>query len=319
MNEEFCPECGAKITGRTGFCSECGAATTSFKNQMEETKEIKRIGNLQKWYHKPDKSHLMSLIYSAFLPFSGNLYLRENIINLVLTILSILFILGNIIGLLTVSDFYLHYPHLILIYIIWWIISMVSLIYFIFKYNRRDIYYKKNDEKFSSETQLPNLFNKEYIKYIPFVITILFLIVNTGVMFSDSPKTFETSDFTIQYPHEYSSDGKMTFNDYSNRYQCTIESKTGNDNINIIKFQAYQSINDYVDEVSHVRYYDGSGYDNINKGTINIDDTEAHVIQEKDSKQTNVMFIKNDQLYQLIFNGNSQKDMDAMINSIKFK
>lgn len=25
MSEEFCQECGAKITGKTGFCSECGA------------------------------------------------------------------------------------------------------------------------------------------------------------------------------------------------------------------------------------------------------------------------------------------------------
>ena len=46
MSEEFCPECGAKITGKTGFCSECGAVTTSLNNQIKESKEIERIGNI---------------------------------------------------------------------------------------------------------------------------------------------------------------------------------------------------------------------------------------------------------------------------------
>ena len=76
MSEEYCPECGAKITGKTGFCSECGAVTTSLNNQIEETKKIERIENIQKWYHKPDKSHMMALIYSILLPFSGTLVQR---------------------------------------------------------------------------------------------------------------------------------------------------------------------------------------------------------------------------------------------------
>ena len=166
MSEEFCPECGAKITGKTGFCSECGAVTTSLNNQIKETEEIQRIGNIQKWYHKPDKNHKNALIYSAFLPFSGNLYLRENIINLVLTVLSVLFFLGNIIGLLTISDFYYRHEYLTIIYAFWWIISMVSLIYFIVQYNKLDAYFKKDDEKYSRESELPNLFNKTYINFI---------------------------------------------------------------------------------------------------------------------------------------------------------
>ena len=41
MADEFCPECGAKITGKTGFCSECGAVTTSLQNNIDEAKKAK--------------------------------------------------------------------------------------------------------------------------------------------------------------------------------------------------------------------------------------------------------------------------------------
>ena len=318
MSEEFCPECGAKITGKTGFCSECGAVTTSLNNQIKETKEIERIGNIQKWYHKPDKSHKMALIYSIFLPFSGNLYLRENIINLILTILSILLILGNIIGLLTISDFYYRNPFLISIYVIWWIISIVSLFYLIVKYNKFNVYYKKDDEKYSNESQLPNLFNKEYIKYIPFILIILFLVVNMGVMFNDSPKTFDSSDFSFQYPHEYISMGTWTYNQYADEYQGVVGEYPNT--IEIRMFPAYYSIKEYVNEVLHFEYpYGDGGYDNINKGTTHIDDTKAYMIQHKDLDWTDVMFVRDGNLYQIIFNGDSQNDMNTILNSFKFK
>lgn len=317
MSEEFCPECGAKITGKTGFCSECGAVTTSLNNQIKESKEIERIGNIQKWYHKPDKSHMMALIYSILLPFSGNLYLRENIINLVLTVISIIFIFANIIGVLTVSDFYYRNGHLFIVYAIWWIISILSLLYFIVQYNKRDIYFKKDDEKYSQETQLPNLFNKEYLKYIPFVIVILFLIVNMGVMFSDSPKTFDAGDFSFNYPHDYTSRGTLTYNQYASEYQGSVGDYPNT--IDIRMFPASYSIKEYVDEVYHFRYSDGSGHDNINKGKTNVDDSQAYIIQDKDKEWTNVMFVRDGNLYQIIFNGDSQNDMDTIIDSFKFK
>lgn len=317
MSEEYCPECGAKITGKTGFCSECGAVTTSLNNQIEETKEIERIENIQKWYHKPDKSHMMALIYSILLPFSGNLYLRENIINLVLTIVSILFIFANIIGLITISDFYYRNGYVFIIYTIWWIISIGSLTFFIIQYNKRDIYFKKDDEKYSQESQLPNIFNKKYMKYVPFVIILLFLIVNMGVMFGDSPKTFDAGDFSFNYPHKYTSMGIWKYNQYANEHQGAVGSYPNE--ITIRMFPASSSIKEYVDEVYHFRYSDGSGHDNINKGTTNVDDSKAYVIQDKDSKWTNVMFVRDGNLYQIIFNGDSQNDMDTIINSFKFK
>ena len=317
MSEEFCPECGAKITGKTGFCSECGAVTTSLNNQIKETKEIERIGNIQKWYHKPDKSHMMAIICSICLPFSGNLYLRENIINLVLTIVSILFIFANIIGLLSVSDFYYRNGYIFIIYAIWWIISLISLIYIIFQYNKRSIYFKKDDDKYSHESQLPNLFNKEYMKYIPFVIVILFLIVNMGVMFSDSPKTFDAGDFSFKYPHNYTSTGTWTYNQYASEYQGSVGDYPNE--IHIKMFPASYSIKEYVDEVYHFRYSDGSGHDNINKGKTNVDESQAYMIQDKDLKWTNVMFVRDGNLYQIIFNGDSQNYMDTIIHTFNFK
>lgn len=159
MSDEYCPECGAKITGKTGFCSECGAVTTSLNNQIEETKKIEKIEKIEKirkkYYHKPDKSHKMALIFSIFLPFFGNLYLRENIINLVATIVSILFIFANIIGLLTISDFYYHYNYFpVCIYVILWIVSMFTLTIFIIEYNNHEVYYKKDDDKYSRRIQI---------------------------------------------------------------------------------------------------------------------------------------------------------------------
>ena len=41
MSDEYCPECGAKITGNTGFCSECGAVTTSLQNSIDEAEKAK--------------------------------------------------------------------------------------------------------------------------------------------------------------------------------------------------------------------------------------------------------------------------------------
>ena len=288
----------------------------SNRRNKKKIEKIEKIENTRKnYYHKPDKSHKMALIFSIFLPFFGNLYLRENIINLFATIVSILIIIANIIGLLTISDFYYRYDYYtVYIYVLWWILSMILLIIFIIGYNKHEVYYKKDDDKYSRESQLQNLFNKQYIKYIPFIICILFLIVNIGVMFSDSPKTFDTSDFTFQYPHEYKSDGKWEYN------SGWIQAKNYGNSIEIKRFYASESISDYADELLHVRYADGSGHiDNIDKGKINVDGTEAYVIQGKDTKWTNVMFVRDGQLYQLIFEGDSQKDMDTIINSFKFK
>lgn len=48
MADEFCPECGAKITGKTGFCSECGAVTTSLQNSINEAKKTEIVAKKRK-------------------------------------------------------------------------------------------------------------------------------------------------------------------------------------------------------------------------------------------------------------------------------
>lgn len=54
MEDEFCPECGAKITGNTGFCSECGAVTTSLENKIKEAERIEREEKEKKAKHKKE-------------------------------------------------------------------------------------------------------------------------------------------------------------------------------------------------------------------------------------------------------------------------
>ena len=322
-SSKFCPKCGAKITGKTGFYSECGAVTTSLNNEIEETNEIikekKKIADLQRWYHKPDKDHKMAILYSIFLPFSGNFYLRENIINLLLTILSILFILGNIIGLLTIDDFYYRHSYLILIYSLLWIVSIFSLILIISNYKRGEVYFKKDEEKYSKESQLPNFFTKAYIKYIPFILVILFLIVNMGVTFSDSPKTFDTPDFSFNYPHEYISDGTWNYNPNLDEYSGSV--RTGGSGIEIRKYPAYGPITSYVDDAVNIKDNSGNIFWHYNtyKGKTKVDNTEAYLVQDYNSSGTLVIFIKDKQVYYLHFKGKSQKDMNTILNSFKFK
>ena len=55
------------------------------------------------------------------------------------------------------------------------------------------------------------------------------------------------------------------------------------------------------------------------KGKTKVDGLDAYVIQVKDLKWTNVMFIKDGELYQLCFKEDGQKHMDEVINSFKFK
>ena len=291
----------------TGFYSQNEGVSTKLTNYME---------NIQNWYHKPDKSHIMALIYSILLPFSGNLYLRENIINLVFTVISILFIFGNIIGLLTTSDFYYRNEYLISIYVVWWIISMAFSVLFIVQYNNNESYFEKEKDNYSKKSQLPNSFNNNYIKYIPFVMVILFLIVSMEVMLDDSPKTFDTNEFSFQYPHEYQYNGEWLYNSYDNSYYCQVQY----DSISVTKFEATKSIDGYVDDLLlQVEYPDGSGQDNVVKGKTKVDGLDAYVIQVKDLKWTNVMFIKDGELYQLCFKEDGQKHMDEVINSFKFK
>ncbi len=92
------------------------------------------------------------------------------------------------------------------------------------------------------------------------------------------------------------------------------------DSISVTKFEATKSIDGYVDDLLlQVEYPDGSGQDNVVKGKTKVDGLDAYVIQVKDLKWTNVMFIKDGELYQLCFKEDGQKHMDEVINSFKFK
>ena len=96
MSEEFCPECGAKITGKTGFCSECGAAT-QFK-QKENKKIVEEIKNTNLRKEKKSKKYLILGVVFAIISyfyiivgfsFKGYIILLFFVLSVVMSILTI--------------------------------------------------------------------------------------------------------------------------------------------------------------------------------------------------------------------------------------
>lgn len=310
MGDEFCPECGAKITGNTGFCSECGAVTTSLQNHIEETTKLNEeadyLRKLKRWYHKKDKDNKLAILYSIALPFSGNFYLNANFINSFLTLISIMLIFGNIIGLLVISDLYSVVPSLATILIIWWVLSLIYLLFSMYMYNHFKNEFSEVSDKLEDDSEFSKIFNSQYIKYVPFIILIIFLMVNAVALFGDAPKVFATEDFSMEYPHEYQSDKNWIFNQYSGGYVEVFrhDELDGNN----IKVEMYPN---------GIPIKEIDGIKEATKSTV--DNVPAYILSHPNSGWTKVYFKNGNQLYQITFNGDAQQYTDQVLNSFKFK
>lgn len=136
-------------------------------------------------YHKKDKNYGIAFLCSLLLPFSGSLYLKENITNLIVTIISIIIIFLTMFGLLTIPDFYYHNGYVITLLAILGIVSLLSLILNIRQYNKYKSYYPANKESELS------FINDKFLIVIPIIIFILFLSVNVMAMNDTSDKLYE--------------------------------------------------------------------------------------------------------------------------------
>ena len=131
------------------------------------------------------------------MPFSGGLYLKENITSLIVTILSIIMIFVTMFGLLSIPDFYYHNGYVITLLAILWIISLLSLLLNIRQYNKYKSYYPENKESELS------FINDKILIAIPIIIFILFLSVNVMVMNDTSDKLYENDHYSLVYPNNY--------------------------------------------------------------------------------------------------------------------
>ena len=229
MAEEFCPECGARITGSTGFCPECGAVTTSLENQIKETKRIKR--------EEEEKRAEQSRIA------------REKRINFI----------------------------------------------------------KKN-------------------KYYLIGLLILIIAVVATVIIMDSldtsNRTYECEEYTLEYPHNYMivADYKEGYNNYDlSSYMVSSFQPKDDKIVGSVKIQIADhdgSLKDVADDLIHREDY---GIKNKNGGSTKVDGHKARIVEGQDGDWTNVMFMNNNRVYQIVFEGECQKDMDTFLNSFKLK
>lgn len=148
MSEEFCQECGAKITGKTGFCSECGAPINIEKisNNINEA-NVKNMIDLESRLQKITIVGVISSILSfvffikliRFGKYSDLLSIPLAIIGLgcgfyILSKKSKFRICGAIILLILLTSFGSHTFFSLYIYILVILIAVILVIYY-FKNN----------------------------------------------------------------------------------------------------------------------------------------------------------------------------------------
>ena len=112
-----------------------------------------------------------------------------------------------------------------------------------------------------------------------------------------SDKTYENANYTLKYPHNYIQDGNVFHKKESSSCIKVIVADAGGNSLEEWKNKTETPITKY-------------------KGTISIDGVEGSII---DDGYMNYMFVKNDKVYLIVFEGDSYNDNATIINSFKFK
>lgn len=305
-------------------------------------KIIGYFNNKDRWYHKSNKDNKIALFCSILLPFSGNVYLKESIASLVLTILTILLMAIEIVTALNggVMSIYNNYTFYL---IILWVISLISLGVNILQYNKY-----KSSYNGDRTTDLDFIDGKKILRVLPAVLLILFLIANIGVINNDNMKNQHESehlfisseypvisqndkvevgdneklpqDFSLKYPDDYE---LKDANEKSIKYSISTTFYPigkGSSGVSVSVDESSASAKSVAEDILNIKFDDGSVIKNIDGGTINVDGHKAYIVKFKDGTCTRVLFKNGNQLYTLQFNNDAQdkKIMDCFIDSFKF-
>ena len=262
------------------------------------------------WYHKKDKNYGIAFLCSLLLPFSGSLYLKENITSLIVTILSIIMIFVTMFGLLTIPDFYYHNGYVITLLVILWIISLLSLLLNIRQYNKYKSYYPENKESELS------FINDKILIAIPIIIFILFLSVNVMVMNDTSDKLYENDHYSLVYPNNYVIGIRDNTEGSSGVIFTDFDCLDSNGQITVATNKAFSSSWEESKNKS-LNYYKELGAPVKYNGTKTIDGVKGYIL-EYEGHWITYKFITGGTEYTITFT-NSYDCMDNILNSFKFK
>ena len=264
--------------------------------------------NRKNKFNQVSKNNKRAFLYSLMLPFSGSFYIKENKISLTFTLISIIGVLINIFGLITISDFYMRMLYLIIILLIMWIVSILDII-IIFKYSNFDDSDLKNSNS--------HFVNKKSYSIVIIILFILFLSANLMVLYDSSPtKHYEGDLFSIDYPKSYVAhdihdelyDGKVNGaafereGDYFCVYHKDANGKTIDDILKLYKSNKNININ--------------SKY--VHKS--NVANTSAYLIENAGVDGDWFIFVKDDIYYKItFFEVTSEETRNLVLNTFEFK
>lgn len=264
------------------------------------------------WYHKKDKSNGIAFLCSLLLPFSGNLYLKENEFNFVTTIISIFILMVTIWGLISIPDFYIHNGYVITILILLWIVSLISLGINIKQYNKYKGSYPPN-----KKTKFESICGNKLFSAIPIIIFILFLSVNLMTMTDTSDKFYENEYYSLIYPNDYIIGDRDSFDGQNGNIYTDFEKSESSSKIIVTVYDTHgSSLND--GKTATLDQYKEMDIPIKNHKSITVDGVKGYCI-EYEGHWKAYTFFKGDTGYTFCFQEGTYDSINEVLDSIKFK